>query len=164
MKLWVVAGTFVSGIIAFRSLPRPQFSALQSSTFPVYFGLQTAVPLVLALTYPGEKVAGRFGPSGFTGVFSDINRWSTLIPIMTTFLGGITNLLFIQPAAAKVMKQRKEQESIDGKKYTDPEPHSQEMKKLNKSFGRLHQLSAAVNMAALAATIYYGTVLAERLN
>ncbi|EGD84761.1 hypothetical protein H112_08474 [Trichophyton rubrum D6] len=156
--------TFVSGIIAFRTLPRPQFSTLQSSIFPVYFGLQTAVPLVLALTYPGEKVAGRFGTSGLSGVFSESNRWNTLVPIMTTFLSGITNLLVIQPATAKVMRQRKEQESIDGKKYTDAGPHSKEMMKLNKSFGKLHQLSAVVNLAALAATIYYGVVLAERVN
>ena len=38
------------------------------------------------------------------------------------------------------------------------------MMKLNKSFGKLHQLSAVVNLAALAATIYYGVVLAERVN
>ncbi len=37
------------------------------------------------------------------------------------------------------------------------------MTRLNKAFGRMHGTSAALNMVGLLATVYYGVVLAERL-
>lgn len=54
-------------------------------------------------------------------------------------------------------------ETRDGKKSYDAPPHSQEMQRLNKTFGRLHGISASLNLIALAATVYYGVVLSERL-
>jgi len=55
-------------------------------------------------------------------------------------------------------------ETIDGKKSYDPPPHSKEMLQLNKSFGRLHGISSLINLVGFAATLYYGTVLANRLS
>lgn len=54
-------------------------------------------------------------------------------------------------------------ETRDGKKSYDPAPHSPEMQKLNKQFGTMHGISAGLNLVALAATAWYGVVLAERL-
>ena len=54
-------------------------------------------------------------------------------------------------------------ETIDGKKSYDPAPHSKEMMRLNKAFGKLHGISSVVNLVSLVATIYYGKVLADRL-
>lgn len=175
--------TFVGGIIAFRTLPRPQFSTLQASIFPVYFGLQTVLPAVMALTYPGERSFVSTGPSSLAGVFAEGHRATTLLPILTVFLGGLTNALFLRPATARVMQQRKHQggwywtfsrmhslnsltvatETIDGKKSYDPAPHSKEMMRLNKAFGKLHGISSVVNLVSLVATVYYGKVLADRL-
>lgn len=54
-------------------------------------------------------------------------------------------------------------ETRDGKKSYDAAPHSREMQKLNKSFGRLHGASSLVNLVSFLATIWYGVNLAERL-
>ena len=45
----------------------------------------------------------------------------------------------------------------------DPQPHSKEMTRLNKAFGRMHGASALTNLVGLAVTAIYGVVLAERL-
>lgn len=54
-------------------------------------------------------------------------------------------------------------ETKDGKKSYDPAPHSKEMQKLNKSFGKMHGISSLVNLASLIATIAYGFSLGARL-
>ncbi|PGH15991.1 hypothetical protein AJ80_05367 [Polytolypa hystricis UAMH7299] len=154
--------TFAAGIIAFRALPRPQFSTLQASIFPVYFSLQAGLPVVLALTYPGEKTIAGVGPSGLSGVVAD-GHLSTLLPIATVFISGLANRFVIGPQTTKVMRERRHQETIDGKKSYDPAPHSKEMVRLNKSFGRMHGISSAVSLTAVLATVYYGTILAQRL-
>ncbi|KAK2734273.1 hypothetical protein FQN57_001735 [Myotisia sp. PD_48] len=156
--------TFVGGIIAFKTLPRPQFSTLQSAIFPVYFGLQTALPFVLAITYPGERTIANSVPKGVVGLLAEDNRVTTLLPILATFLSGLTNSLILRPATARVKRQREHQEIVDKKKYTDAPPHSEKMARLNKSFARLHGISSLVNIVGLAATVYYGTVLAKRLD
>ncbi|WEW60565.1 hypothetical protein PRK78_006052 [Emydomyces testavorans] len=155
--------TFVGGIVAYISLPRAQFATLQGSIFPIYFGLQTIFPLVVAATYPGEKLLGHTGPSSISGVLADGHGVSTLLPLTITFVSGLANVLVFEPATSKIVKERKRQESIDGKKYYDPGPHSKEMMKLNKSFGRVHGISTIINFVGLAATLYYGKTLADRL-
>lgn len=163
--------------MAFKALPRPQFSTLQQKIFPVYFGIQTALPVILALTYPGTKP---LGASGLSGAFADVNRWSVAVPILTTLVAGLANLIFIGPATTNIMKERKHQgktsknvvestianhslETRDGKKSYDPAPHSKEMQKLNRAFGRMHGASTLINLAGFLATAWYGVVLSERL-
>lgn len=60
------------------------------------------------------------------------------------------------------MRERKQQETRDGKKYFDQGTQSEEMKRLNKTFGTLHGVSSLVNLAEILVTIYYGFVLAGR--
>jgi len=154
--------SFVGGIVAFKALPRPQFSALQQQIFPIYFSIQTALPVVLALTYPGPKTP--LGPvSGIQGTFAEVNRWSVLVPLATIFFTGLANALFVGPATTAIMKERKQQETRDGKKSYDPAPHSKEMQKLNKAFGKMHGISSLINLVGFLATAWYGVSIAERL-
>ncbi|PGH30207.1 hypothetical protein GX50_07034 [[Emmonsia] crescens] len=155
--------TFVGGIIAFKTLPRPQFSTLQASIFPVYFSLQTALPLVVAITYPGVKTFMGRGPSSLSGVFAEDQRTKTLLPLLTMFLAGLTNRLVVGPMTAKIMRQKKHQETIDGKKSYDPPPHSKEMLRLNKSFARVHGVCSLISLLSLSSAVWYGVVLADRL-
>ncbi len=54
-------------------------------------------------------------------------------------------------------------ETRDGRKAYDPPPHSKAMQKFNKDFSRMHGVSASLNLLALAMTVFYGVVLAERI-
>lgn len=159
-------------------LERPHFSTLQQKISPIYFSLQTALPVILAITYPGARspLGTASGPSGF---FAGVNRWSVFAPLLTVFVTSLVNLVYVGPATTKVMLERRRQgenycygsrdmltpgsESKDGKKCFDPPPHSKEMQQLNKAFGRMHGASSLLNMAALLATIWYGVTIAERL-
>jgi hypothetical protein len=100
--------SFVGGVIAYKALPRSQFSQLQQKIFPVFFGIQAALPVVLALTYPGSKTAFAT-PSGFAGELAEANRWSVLDPLATVFLTSLANLLFVGPGTTRVMRERKAQ-------------------------------------------------------
>jgi len=81
-------------------LARPQFSLLMAKLFPVYFTMQTALPVVLALTFPG---------GGLAGVLEASNRSSALVPIATMFATALANLAVVGPATTKCMEQRKMQ-------------------------------------------------------
>jgi hypothetical protein len=179
--------SFIGGVVAFKVLPRAQFSTLQKATFPVFFTLQSVLGLALMLTYPGEKLLG-VGKQyirqnvGFGGLLVDSNRWPIFVPLATIFVTSVLNALVIGPATTKTMKQRHHQgesqksslgalsridwhlqETRDGKKYSDPGPHSKAMEQLNKSFGILHSVSTIINLTAFGCAIWYGFVLGDRL-
>ncbi|KAA6407898.1 MAG: hypothetical protein FRX48_08249 [Lasallia pustulata] len=155
--------SFVGGIVAYKALPRPQFSSLQQAIFPIYFSMQTALPVVLALTVPGEMTPLGRTPSGLGGFLAEKNRTGVLVPILTTFATSLTNLLFIGPATTRIMRERKHQETRDGKKSYDSPPHSKEMARMNKQFARMHGISSLLNVGGLLATVWYGITIAERL-
>jgi hypothetical protein len=100
--------SFIGGVVAYKALARPQFSSLQQKIFPIYFSIQTALPVVLALTYPGGKTP--LGtPSGIQGTFAEVNRWGVLVPLATMFVTSLANLVLIGPATTNIMKERKYQ-------------------------------------------------------
>lgn len=107
--------TFIGGPVAFKALPRPSFSSLQSAIFPVFFALQTALPVALALTWPGEKAAEIAGTialrknAGIHGFFRQENLWDGLIPVGIMFGTALLNMAILGPATMKVMKERKHQ-------------------------------------------------------
>jgi hypothetical protein len=149
--------------------------------FPIYFSMQTALPAVMALTYPGSK--NPFGSAGgVSGVLDPSNRWSVLAPLASAFLCSLGNLVFIGPATTKCMDERRQQgrlswlvdssgryadnraEKKDGKKSYDPPPHSQEMVALNKKFSMLHGISSLLNLGTFIASVVYGVTLSSRLS
>ncbi|KAI0456114.1 hypothetical protein F5B21DRAFT_160702 [Xylaria acuta] len=145
----------------FHVLERPQFAILQRAVFPAYFGIQTAAPVVLALTYPGG--AGRVAPlpQGISGVLHPANRWGVLVPLTAAFVTGLANLVYFLPETNKVTAQRRQQETKDGKR--DKSPPSKDMKALNKKFGKLHGYSSLFNLVTFIATLVYGVNLAARI-
>ncbi|CAK7218660.1 hypothetical protein SBRCBS47491_003582 [Sporothrix bragantina] len=153
--------SFINGFVQFKTLPRPQFAAVQSKLFPIYFGIQSAVPLVLAITYPGG--GPHHDAAGITGLLETGNRWGFLVPIATMCASSLMNLLILLPATTKCMAERYSQERKDGKKSYDPAPHSQEMLVLNKRFGKLHGISSLLNLVTFIMAIVYGVSLSGRI-
>jgi hypothetical protein len=107
--------TFMGGPIAYMCLPLAQFSTLQQKIFPPFFALQSALPLVLALTWPGDKLAGAAGlgamrqNTGWRGLSADNNFWTALVPITLMVGTAVLNLAWFGPATTKVLRERKHQ-------------------------------------------------------
>lgn len=80
------------------------------------------------------------------------------------FATATANLAYIGPATTKCMRERKHQETRDGKKSYDAPPHSQEMQALNQQFSRLHGASSLVNLLSWMASLWYGFYLADRIS
>lgn len=153
--------TCIGTVIQFKTLPTLQFSELQTKTFPWYFGLQTALPVALAVTLPGRP----FGPAGgIQGFFDPANRWGTLVPLVAVFASGLANWIVLLPATTACIVERRKQEAKDGKRSWDPQPHSQEMAALNKKFGLLHGISSLLNVVNFVASVVYGATLAARIH
>jgi hypothetical protein len=169
--------SFVNGIVAFRAVDRASFSAIQQKLFPIYFGLQTVLPGVLALTFPGNSLIGL--ANGPAGLVSEFARWHSLLPISVMGITGAINLLVLLPMTVDIIKKRRGQGMLryhqftksilkfivkrDGKEYYAEGPHSDEMKALNKKFGMLHGISSLLNLATFVAAIGYGFTLGGRV-
>ncbi|KJZ71794.1 hypothetical protein HIM_08814 [Hirsutella minnesotensis 3608] len=153
--------SFINGPVMYKAIDRPAFSLVQRALFPVYFSIQTAVPIVLALTFPGNSLAGV--PSGISGLLDVSSRWDSLAPIAAMFVTGLVNLVVMLPATNKVMKERRGQAKRDGKEWFDQGPHSEEMRTLNKKFGMVHGISSLINLGTLVSAIAYGFTLGARI-
>ncbi|OAA73950.1 hypothetical protein ISF_00851 [Cordyceps fumosorosea ARSEF 2679] len=153
--------TFVNSPILFKNTERPVFSAIQAKAFPVYFGLQTALPAILALTFPGNALLAT--PGGVSALLAESNRWGSLVPIVAMFVSGALNLFVLLPASREVMKQRQGQAKRDGKQWHEEGPHSEEMKALSKRFGMLHGISSLLNLATFIGAVTYSFTLGARL-
>jgi len=133
--------SFVGGVVGYRSLDKASFRSLQRNIFPVYFGLQTALPLLLYLTRPPHV---------------------DVIPFAAMGLSALANLVAVGPWASKVMMQRVKAEEREGKSRSDPNI-SDELKGLNKQFGQAHGLSTLINFGTIGSILWYGIILSERL-
>ncbi|PHH89097.1 hypothetical protein CDD83_6640 [Cordyceps sp. RAO-2017] len=153
--------SFINGPVMYKSIEKPAFSAAQKSLFPIYFSIQTAVPAILALTFPGNALAG-VSP-GISGLLDASSRWNSLLPITTMFLTGLVNLAVVLPATTKVMKERQGQSKRDGKNWYDQGPHSDEMLALNKKFGMVHGISSLINLTTIISAVAYGFTLGSRM-
>jgi hypothetical protein len=155
--------SFIAGVVAFKVLPRPQFSTLQKHTFPVYFTLQTVTPLAMILTYPSG--ASRLIPYlSSTPVLQSPTDRLTAWLIGTMLVTAVANLVYVGPKTTEIMKIRKHQETRDGKAAYDKGPHSEEMQKLNRQFSILHGISSITNLVGLGAMVWYGAVLGAGLS
>ena len=101
--------SFIAGPVAYKALPRPQFSSLQKAIFPFYFSLQSALPVILALTYPGNNSVLASSASSLQGCLDKSNRYNVLLPILVMTAMNLTNLLVLGPATTRIMKERKHQ-------------------------------------------------------
>ena len=106
--------SFIGGVVAFKCLPRAQFATLQTAIFPIYFALQSACPIILALTYPGPStrnslLGGSSSPSGYRGVLAPENRWSVAAPISAILAANLINLVWAGPKTNEIMRLRKHQ-------------------------------------------------------
>ncbi|KAI8721124.1 DUF4149 domain-containing protein [Fusarium sp. LHS14.1] len=153
--------TFINGIVMIRTVDRPSFSAIQQKLFPIYFGLQTILPGILALTFPGNSLIGL--SNGPRGLVTEFARWHSLLPIGIMALTGAVNLTIFLPLTTETMKQRRGQVKRDGKEWFAPGPHSDEMKALNKRFGILHGISSLINLTTFIAAVAYGFTLGGRV-
>ncbi|RSL61288.1 hypothetical protein CEP54_006281 [Fusarium duplospermum] len=140
---------------------RPSFSAIQQKLFPIYFGLQTILPGILALTFPGNSLIGL--SNGPRGLVTEFARWHSLLPIGIMALTGAVNFTILLPLTTETMKQRRGQVKRDGKEWFAAGPHSDEMKALNKRFGILHGISSLINLTTFFAAVAYGFTLGGRV-
>ncbi|KAF5027235.1 hypothetical protein F66182_651 [Fusarium sp. NRRL 66182] len=153
--------TFINGTVMFRTADRQNFSAIQQRLFPYYFGMQVALPGILALTFPGNSLIGL--SNGPAGLVSEFARWHSLLPIGIMALTGVINLAVFLPMTVKIMKQRRGQVKRDGKEWYAEGPHSDEMKVLNKKFGIIHGVSSLLNLSTFFAAVAYGFTLGGRI-
>jgi hypothetical protein len=114
--------------------------------------MQSLLPVALVLTYP-------FGSS--KTLLTTTNSSSVSIAAMT--ICGLANWFVLGPATTKTMRERKHQETRDGKKYWEEGDMSKDMQRLNKKFSLLHGVSSSINLVGIFATVYYGFLLGERL-
>ncbi|KAK4460349.1 hypothetical protein QBC42DRAFT_272582 [Cladorrhinum samala] len=152
--------TFIGGIVSYRVLPRSFFASLMSKIFPIYFGLQTALPVLMAVTYPASRNAFGFA-GGLGGVRA--NGKGVIAPLGLSVVCGLANLVVVGPETTRCMDERRVQEKKDGKKAYDDPPHSEEMQALNKKFSILHGVSSLLNLGELVALVGYGVHLAGRI-
>ncbi|KAH7929388.1 hypothetical protein BV22DRAFT_1029634 [Leucogyrophana mollusca] len=147
MSIWI---SFFGGIIAFRSLPRHQFGALQHRTFPVYFtsSLGLSATLLALWTYTHQDVLSNLSRP----YLADVAQVYTLGSVIG--LQGI-NQFVVGPLTSKTMFVRHKLEKEEGKSYNDPDV-SAEMKALNSRFGMLHGVSSLANLGAVVALVFHG--------
>ncbi|RYP92667.1 hypothetical protein DL770_001180 [Monosporascus sp. CRB-9-2] len=162
--------TFINATTSLRVLERPQFAVLQRNLFPWYFGIQTVMPVVLAVTYPGKRTllgalegSSAFVDRGVAGVLVAANRWTVLAPLATACVTGLINWAYLLPETNRVVARRSLQEKKDGKRSYDAPPHSDEMAALNKKFGQVHGISSLLNLVTIVSTIVYGFSLSTAL-
>lgn len=106
--------TFLAGPLAFKALPRPSFSTLQQAIFPPYFTFQSALPILLALTWPGDRIASAGSATvrkdaGFWGTLSENNLLDAGVPVAIMFATSFVNLVALGPMTTRIMRERKHQ-------------------------------------------------------
>lgn len=82
---------------------------MQVKIFPIYFALQTALPVAMALTYPGRTGGRDLFLSGMAGVLDERNRTSVLLPIAGMFVTAALNMFVLLPASRQTIQDRKKQ-------------------------------------------------------
>ncbi|KAF8202934.1 hypothetical protein BJ912DRAFT_1052955 [Pholiota molesta] len=150
MSVWI---SFFGGVIAYKSLPRHQFGALQHKTFPVYFvisiALSTTLLSVWILKHPDVLVyLARPNVADVAQVYA----------LGIVLLSQASNYFVVGPMTSKIMFQRQKLEKEEGKTYNEPGV-SAEMKALNVKFGSLHGISSLANLLAIIALGFHGVYI-----
>jgi len=149
MSVWI---TFFGGVIAFKTLPRQQFGALQHKTFPIYFVksilLGSSLLGLWSYTHPAVQTLYMHPLVG------DVAQAYALASVV---LAQGLNFFVIGPLTSKTMFQRYklEKEEKDSGKTSESDV-SPQMKALNARFGMLHGVSSLANLGAVIALAFHG--------
>ncbi|KAI0281597.1 hypothetical protein BGY98DRAFT_190655 [Russula aff. rugulosa BPL654] len=146
-SLWV---TFIGGVIAYKTLPRQQFGALQQRLFPVYFNLNAIVSsgLLFAWIRNHSTVIAELAHPTVPDV-------SQAYALGVVAIAHALNIVCFGPATSKLLTMRLKLEKEEGKDAHDPNV-SADMKKLNAKFARLHGYSSLANLIAFIALVFHG--------
>ncbi|AEO59347.1 hypothetical protein MYCTH_2128401 [Thermothelomyces thermophilus ATCC 42464] len=147
--------TFVNTKVCFVALPRSAFTTLQKRLFPVYFGTQTALVVLSALTFP---------PHGLSSLILRKGNW---IPYAVAFGTALLNLVVYGPRTRRAMVNCIHQETRDTlhageESRVDREP-SPDMQRLRKSFSRHHAMAIHINLISIGAMVFHGWRLGSKL-
>jgi len=147
MSLWI---SFFGGVIAYKTLPRAQFGALQHKTFPIYFLLSIGL---------GSTLLGLWTISHPAVLTHYANPLVADVAQAYTLAFGVmaqgSNYFVVGPMTSKTMFQRMKLEKDEGKAYNESGV-SDQMKALNRRFGMLHGVSSLANLFAVFALIFHG--------
>jgi len=148
MSFWI---TFFGGVIAFKTLPRQQFGALQHKTFPIYFviSILLASGLLAFWTYTHPAVLAHYT----NPLVADVAQAYALASVL---LAQGFNYFVIAPMTSRTMFKRyqlEKEEKENGKTSDEP---SQRMTALNKRFGMLHGISSLANLWAVIGLSFHG--------
>ncbi|KAF5312462.1 hypothetical protein D9619_003480 [Psilocybe cf. subviscida] len=150
--LYMLGYSFLFGmcVIAYKSLPRHQFGALQHKTFPIYFLVSISLSSALLGTwvFRHPDVLDYLAKPWVADV-------SQVYALATVWLSQASNYFVVGPMTSKVMFRRQNQEKEEGKNYNDAGV-SAEMKALNRQFGSLHGISSLANLFAVIALGFHG--------
>jgi len=178
MCVWV---TFVSSYILGRYLPRTHFGMVQSRIYPVYF---KAMAYSVGATLLGHLVGQRkeIIRSNMTEMFQVLSLSSTLLMVLT-------NMIFLEPKATKLMYERMKIEKEEGRgiasvakdgvtdnhgntvvtSTTVARPQAnvgaegQDVLKLNEKLKRLNTYSSALNVSTLVVLTWHMAYMGQRL-
>jgi len=152
MSVWV---TFFGGFIAFRTLPRHQFGALQHKTFPVYLLLSLIISTALLCLWIWKHpdVLQHIDHPERTDV-AQVYALSSVVYMQAL------NYFLIAPLTSNFSFRRQKLEKEEGKDHTNPEV-SEDMKRLNRSFAWLHGASSLANLSAVLSLLIHGLWLGD---
>jgi len=146
--------SFIGGTLAYKTLPRQQFGALQAKSWPVHFGTTLVLDLVLlglwTIAHPDVV------PALFDAKRTDVAQTYALVFIA---LCSALNLFVVGPYTAKIWFERNRLERDEGKntQSDSKEPQvSPELKSLNIQFGYLHAVSSLVNLGVFISLVFHG--------
>jgi len=147
MSLWI---SFFGGVIAYKTLPRAQFGALQHKTFPIYFVLS----ILLGSTLLGLWTLNH--PAVLTHYANPLNvDVAQAYTLALVILSQASNYFIVGPLTSKTMFERMRLEKDEGKSYNESGV-SDRMKALNRRFGMLHGVSSLANLGAVVALGFHG--------
>ncbi|KAJ7042633.1 hypothetical protein C8F04DRAFT_1030463 [Mycena alexandri] len=147
MSLWI---SFFGGVIAYKTLPRPQFGALQHKTFPVYFVQSIGLGFTLLGLWTVNHPVVRTHYA--SPLVEDVAQAYTLAFVI---LAQGSNYFVVGPLTSKTMFHRMRLEKEEGKSYNESGV-SDDMKALNRRFGMLHGVSSLANLGAVVALAFHG--------
>ncbi|KAH3688714.1 hypothetical protein WICPIJ_000314 [Wickerhamomyces pijperi] len=126
--------SYVASPIAFKSLPREQFSALQSHVFPQFFITQAIAPIFIGLTSPFALTTAGLSALAIGAV------------------SGLANSIWLLPKTKALKEERL--------KY---EEGSDEYKQLSKEFGKWHGVSLLFNLTWVLSVGGFGVGFAKNI-